>query len=94
MDKSKRKDGEKEKLVWENEETFLQGSTQVEITSASKKHGGKLYSIVFGRVFSERTSKFFRPHDLQDIAELSERARLWIQADKGENSDNQSNRRY
>ena len=82
-------------LNWTIEETFEQGSVRVEITSAAKQNGGgKLYSIVFGRVFNERTSKFFRPPDLEIVAKLSEEARLWIQADQGEHANDQSRRKY
>lgn len=77
--------GQPEKLNWKVEEVLSSGAVRAEITSALKRSGHKLYSIVlFREVGHGGRTKFFRTLDVKDIQQVVEEARLWVQADQGE----------
>jgi hypothetical protein len=72
-------------LQWVEAETLTVGQSTATISTAQGGRGDKLYSFVVGRIGKEpgRTSKFFQPRDLKDLAQLMEQVGFWVDADRG-----------
>lgn len=71
-------------LQWQEAETLTAGQVTATISTAQGGRGDKLYSFVVGRIGKEpgRTSKFFQPRDLADLAKLIEQVGFWVEADR------------
>jgi len=80
-----------EKVTWRTEENFVVNNVIAQINSRIGTHGGKLYSVVFGRAGrdSNKQSKFFRFQDLEDIKKICDEINIWIECDRHETSQKQ-----
>lgn len=87
---------ERQALEWTEEDVLEKNNLCVKITSSRIK-GKKIHSYQLGRVMRDGEQKFarffFRGIDINDMKNLLEEVRLWIQADIDEERGNNKNKR-
>lgn len=72
---------EPEKLDWKDEVILERGAVRLKITSVILRSGKKRYSIGLYREYNDRKSGFFRPEEMNALADLAVEAEHWIECD-------------
>ena len=75
-------------LQWTTAHTVRKGDVIAEVNCATSDRGYKMYSVSVGRVVGrngdQKTTRFFRDTDLNQLEEAVRDAKFWVQAAKGE----------
>jgi hypothetical protein len=73
-------DAERQPLQWAEAHILESGSVRASISTAVGDRGNRLYSFILGRSKGPgHTSKFFQPRDVEDLAQVIEAVREWLE---------------